>query len=754
MSAPVSHYRALLDRYCVGCHNQEQQTAGLELDSIDMAEVGDNAEVWEKVVEKLRTKAMPPFGSARPDEAAYAALRSWLEGALDSAAAASPNPGRPAVHRLNRTEYANVIRDLLGLEIDSRSLLPADDLGYGFDNIADTLSFSPLLLERYLSAAKKISQLAIGDPSIVATLETYEVSPLLVQDGRMSEELPFGSGGGLVIRHHFPLDAEYVMEVKLQRRRVRQPRQLDVRLDGKRIKLIKFEGGERSSEYGKPVEGNPQVRFSARAGTRLVGVSFLQSASVPEGVRPVRVPVGSLRGSFTDYGVNSVQIDGPYNVRGPGETPSRQRIFVCRPADNQDDTESTCAQRILSTLARRAYRRPVTDDDVLTLLKFYRVGRRQGDFETGIQSAVERILVDPEFLFRIEREPATAVPSAAFYLSDVELASRLSYFLWSSLPDDELLEVAVDGKLRDPAVLEYQVRRMLTDTRSNALVSNFATQWLHLRNLRAVTPDVNRYPEWDDNLRQALLRETELFVSSQLREDHSMVDLLASSDTFVNERLARHYGIPNVYGKRFRQVSFSDGRRGGLLGQGSILTVTSYANRTSPVLRGKWLLENILGTVVPPPPADVPELVEGSGSGKPASLRERLEQHTKNPACASCHSRMDPLGFALENFDAIGRWRTLDKDGIPIGASATLPDGTTFQGPAQLRDLLLNRRQEFVATVTRKLLTYAVGRGIEYYDLPAVRAIMREAAPSDYRWSSIILGISKSRPFQMRKSRP
>ena len=754
MSPFVSRYRALLDRYCVGCHNQEQQTAGLELDSIDIAEVGDNAEVWEKVVEKLRTKEMPPFGSARPDEAAYAALRSWLEGALDSAAAASPNPGRPAVHRLNRTEYANVIRDLLRLEIDSRSLLPADDLGYGFDNIADTLSFSPLLLERYLSAAKKISRLAIGDPSIAATLETYEVSPLLVQDGRMSEELPFGSGGGLAIRHHFPLDAEYVIEVKLQRRRVRQPRQLDVRLDGKRIELIKLKGGERSSEYGKPVEGNPQVRFSAKAGTRLVGVSFLQSVSVPEGVRPARVPVGSLRGSFTDCGVSSVQIDGPYNVQGPGETPSRQRIFVCRPADNQDDAESTCAQQILSTLARRAYRRPVTDDDVRTLLKFYRVGRRQRDFETGIQSAVERILVDPEFLFRIEREPANAVPSAAFYLSDVELASRLSFFLWSSLPDDELLEVAVDGKLRDPSVLEYQVRRMLTDTRSNALVSNFAAQWLHLRNLRAVTPDVNRYPEWDDNLRQALQRETELFVGSQLRQDHSMVDLLASSDTFVNERLARHYGIPNVYGTRFRQVSFSDGRRGGLLGQGSILTVTSYANRTSPVLRGKWLLENILGTVVPPPPADVPELAEGNGSGKPASLRERLEQHTKNPACASCHSRMDPLGFALENFDAIGRWRTLDENSTPISASATLSDGTTFQGPAELRDLLLSRRQEFVATVTRKLLTYAIGRGIEYYDLPAVRAIMHEAAPSDYRWSSIILGISKSPPFQMKKSRP
>ena len=753
-SPPVSSPRALLDRYCVGCHNKGLQTAGLELDSIDIAEVGDNAEVWEKVVEKLRTRAMPPSGSARPDEASYEAFGSWLEAALDAEAETDPNPGRPAIHRLNRTEYANAIRDLLALEIDSRSLLPADDLGYGFDNIADTLSFSPLLLERYLSAAKKISRLAIGDPSIAPALETYQVSPLLVQDGRMSEELPFGSGGGLAIRHHFPLDGEYVLEIGLQRRRVRQPRQLDVRLDGKRIKLIKLEGGDRSSEYGKPVEGNPQIRFSARAGTRVVGVSFLQTASVPEGVRPARVPVGSLRGGSTDWGVSSVQIGGPYHARGPGETPSRQRIFVCRPASGQEPAEEECAQQILSSLARRAYRRPVTSDDVLTLLRFYRAGRSRGDFETGIQSAVERILVDPEFLFRIEHEPATAGPSAAFQLSDVELASRLSFFLWSSIPDDELLEVAVDGKLKNPAVLEDQVRRMLADARSNSLVRNFAAQWLHLRNLRAVTPDVNRYPEWDDNLREALQRETELFVGSQLRQDRSMVDLLASNYTFVDERLARHYGIPNVYGSRFRQVSFSDGRRGGLVGQGSILTVTSYANRTSPVLRGKWLLENILGTPVPPPPAAVPELSESGQAGKPASLRERMEQHTKNPACASCHSRMDPLGFALENFDAIGRWRTLDEDGTAIVASASLPDGTTFQGPVELRELLLNRRQEFVKTVIRKLLTYAVGRGIEYYDLPAVRTIMREAAPSDYRWSSIILGIAKSPPFQMKRSRP
>jgi len=755
MSPPVPNHRTLVDRYCVGCHNQEAQTAGLALDSLDLAEVGADAEVWEKVVQKLRTRAMPPSGSARPDEASYVAFGSWLESALDTEAAARPNPGRPAVHRLNRSEYGNAIRDLLALQIDSRSLLPADDLGYGFDNIADTLSFSPLLLERYLSAAKKISRLAIGDPSIAPALETYEVSPLLVQDGRMSEELPFGSGGGLAIRHHFPLDGEYVLEIKLQRRRVGRPRQLDVRLDGKRIKLIKLDGGDQSSEYGEPVEANPRVRFSAGAGTRMLGVSFLQSASVSEGVRPTRVPVASLRGGYTDWGVSSLRIGGPYQTRGSGLTASRLRIFICRPASSQEVAEEDCAQQILSSLVRRAYRRPVTNDDVLRLLKFYRSGRSQGDFDAGIQSVVERILVDPEFLFRIEREPTTAAPSTVFHLSDVELASRLSFFLWSSIPDDELLEIAIDGKLKNPTVLEDQVRRMLADTRSNALVKNFAAQWLHLRNLRAVTPDVNRFPEWDDNLREALQRETELFVGGQLHRDRSLVDLLAADYTFVNERLARHYGIPNVYGGRFRQVSFSDGRRGGLLGQGSILTVTSYANRTSPVLRGKWLLENILGIPVPPPPAEVPELSESGQGGKAVSLRERLEQHTKNPACATCHSRMDPLGLALENFDAIGRWRTLDEGSTASRASsATLPDGTTFQGPAELRDLLLSRRQEFVATVTRKLLTYAVGRGIGYYDLPAVRAIMREAAPSEYRWSSIILGIAKSPPFQMKRSKP
>ena len=752
-SPPFFKYRALLDRYCAGCHSQEAQTAGLDLDSIDLAEVGDNAEVWEKVVAKLRTRAMPPSGSARPDEDSSVAFGSWLEAELDAEAAANPNPGRPAVHRLNRAEYANAVRDLLALEVDGRSLLPADELGYGFDNIADTLSFSPLLLERYLSAAKKISRLAVGDPTIAPTLETYETSPLLVQDGRMSEELPFGSGGGLAIRHHFPLDGEYTLEIKLQRRRVRQPRQLDVRLDGERIKLFKLDGGDRSSEYGKPVGENPRVRFSARAGTRVVGISFLQSASVPEGVQPTQVPVSSLRGSFTDWGVSSAQIDGPYQAQGAGETPSRQRIFSCRPESSEEAVEEACAQRILSSLARRAYRRAVTADDVSRLLKFYRLGRSRGDFDAGIQSVVERILVDPEFLFRIERAPATVEASVAFQLSDVELASRLSFFLWSSIPDDELLQIAIDGELKNPIVLEHQVRRMLVDVRSNALVENFAAQWLHLRNLRAVTPDVKRYPEWDDNLRQALQRETELFVGSQLRQDHSLVDLLAADYTFVNERLARHYGLPKIYGGRFRRVSFSDGRRGGLLGQGSILTVTSYANRTSPVLRGKWLLENVLGTPVPPPPAEVPELSENGQAGKSASLRERLEQHTRNPACASCHSRMDPLGLALENFDAIGRWRSLDENGTPGGAAATLPDGTTFQGPVELRELLLSRRQEFVATVTRKLLTYAVGRGIEYYDLPAVRAIMREAAPSDYRWSSIILGIAKSPPFQMKRSR-
>ena len=746
--------RTLLDRYCAGCHNSRLKTAGVEFDSLDLARIGDDVTVWEKVVRQLRTGAMPPAGMPRPPAEDRSAFSSWLESALDRAAETDPNPGRPAAYRLTRTQYANAVRDLLALEIDGPSLLPPDDLAFGFDNIADALSFSPLLLERYLSAARRISRLAVGDPALRPTAATYTTSPLAVQSGRMSEELPFGSGGGLAVRHHFPLDGEYVLTVSLQRRRTGQTRRLDVRLEGKRLRLIKLEGHDRNSAYGQPAAPDLTVRFPAEAGTRTVGVSFLQRAPAPEGLGPARLPVGSLRGGYSDWGVRSLRIDGPYTVQGPGDTPSRRRIFICRPVSAGGADELDCARQILSNLVRRAYRRPATNDDVDPLLEFYREGRSRGGFDTGIQSALERILVDPEFLFRVERDPPAAPPASAFSLDGLDLASRISFFLWSSIPDEELLEAAAGGRLQDPGELEVQVRRMLADTRSKALVTNFAAQWLHLRNVRAVTPDENRFPEWDDNLREALRHETELFLESQLRHDRSVTGLLDADYTFVNERLARHYGIPRVYGNHFRRVNLEDEQRRGLLGQGSILTVTSYATRTSPVLRGKWLLENILGTRVPPPPADVPELPEHGEVERPTSTRELMEQHSSNPACSSCHRLMDPLGFALENFDAIGRWRDRGQGGVPIDPQATLPDGTRVRGPADLRSLILDRRREFVETLAGKLLTYAVGRGIEPYDMPAIREIMREAAPANYSWSALILGVVKSRPFRMKRSGP
>ncbi len=744
----------LLDRYCVSCHNRQLKTAGVEFDHLDLTRVGDDVAAWEKVVRQLRTGVMPPEGMPRPPAKDRSAFRLWLESKLDRAAESDPNPGRPAPYRLTRTQYANSIRDLLALEIDGPSLLPPDDLAYGFDIISDTLSFSPLLLERYLAAARKISRLAVGDPTLGPAAATYATSPLAVQSGRMSEELPFGSGGGLAIRHHFPLNGEYVLTISLQRRRTSQARELDVRLDGKRLRLIRLDAYDRSSAYGQPAGADPTVRFPAGAGTRTVGVSFLQRTPAPEGLGPARLPVGSLRGGYSDWGVRSLRIDGPIRVQGSGDTPSRRRIFVCRPLSAGEADELDCARRILANLTRRAYRRPVTNDDVDPLLEFYREGRSRGGFDAGIQSALERILVDPEFLFRVERDPATAAPSTAFDLGALDLASRLSFFLWSSVPDEELLEAATAGNLSDPGELEVQVRRMLADVRSRSLVTNFASQWLHLRNIRAVTPNENRYPEWDDNLREALRQETELFLESQLRNDRSVTGLLDADYTFVNERLARHYGLPRVYGNHFRRVNLKDERRRGLLGQGSILTVTSYATRTSPVLRGKWLLGNILGTRVPPPPADVPELPEPGEVERPTSTRNLMEQHSSNPACSSCHRLMDPLGFALENFDAIGRWRDRDHGDFPIDAKATLPDGTKVQGPADLRNLVLSRRREFIETLTGKLLTYAVGRGLEPYDMPAIREIMRDAAPSNYRWSDLILGIVKSRPFRMKRSRP
>ncbi len=739
-------HRRLIERYCVTCHNKTLNTAGLRLDAIDIANISEGAEVWEKVVHKLRTGAMPPPDYPRPPAADRRALLSWLVESLDEAAAAAPNPGRPAAHRLNRSEYENAIRDLLAVEIDGRSFLPADGAEFGFDNNADSLTVSPMLLERYMAAAAKISRLAIGDPAILPSIQTYDVSKLLSQNDRMSEELPFGSRGGMVIRHHFPLDADYVIKVNTSGRRREA---LEVRVDGLRLAL--FEAGERKSGASGRSGSDLEVRFRAKAGKRPIAISFLKRNLAPEGVAPRKLPVGSISGAIPS--VTGFEIAGPYDATGPAEdSPSRQKIFTSYPLRPGDEMAS--ANEILSSLARRAFRRPVTTGDMDTLLNFFAEGRREGGFDAGIRWALEGILADPEFLFRIEADPDLP-PKTAYFVSDLELASRLSFFLWSSIPDDELLDTAERGELKDPAVLEGQVRRMLSDARAETLVTNFAAQWLYLRNMRVVAPDLNLFPEFDDNLRRAMQQETELLVLSQLRADRSVVDLLTADYTFLNERLARHYGIPGIHGNRFRRVTLEDENRIGLLGQGSILTVTSYATRTSPVLRGKWVLENVLGSPPPAPPANVPSLPEASETGFEATtVRERMQQHRKDPVCASCHVKMDPIGFALENFDGIGRWRATGEDGLPLDVSGSLPDGSTFHGPAGLRELLLKQSGEFVTNVTNKLLTYALGRGIEYYDYPAIRKITQDAAANDYRWSSIILGITKSTPFQMRRSGP
>jgi mono/diheme cytochrome c family protein len=764
---------ALLMKYCFTCHSEKLHTAGLALDKMDFANVGAEAEVWEKVAAKLRTGSMPPPGLPRPDNASASAFVSKLTGALDRAAEAHPNPGRVPVHRLNQVEYANAVRDLLALDVDARSLLVADDVSKeGFDNTAGVLSASPALLERYMSAARKISRLAIGDPTIAAGFDVYNVPKLLVQDDRVSEDLPFGTRGGFAVHHRFPLDAEYVVKIRLRRQLysyilgMGRPHQIEVRLDGKLIKLLTVGGeakgrpapasysgnvaGDASWEYYMHFADDPlEVRFPARAGDHVVGVAFLEDVPEPEGVRqPFQVGFGAVVNEL--YGgnpaVENVAVGGPYKPEGPGDTPSRRKVFTCSPNGSAD--EEPCARKILEALARRAYRRPVSNTDVRTLGSFYDDARKHGSFEAGIQAAVERILSDPEFLFRVEPDPPSVPARTAYRLGDLELASRLSFFLWSSIPDDQLLELAARSKLSDPAVLQREVKRMLTDPRSEALVDNFATHWLKLPKLPSAAPLPQLFPEFDENLRSSFAQETRLFVLDQLRADRSVTDLLSADYTFVNERLARHYGVPDVYGSRFRKVTFSNGERGGLLGQGSILTVTSYANRTSPVIRGKWLLDAILGEAPPPPPADVPTLKETGDNGKPTTVRERVEQHRKDPACAGCHVRMDPLGFALENYDPIGKWRST-ADGLPIDTSSTFPDGTRFTGVRGLRELLLNHREEFVETFTAKLLTYAIGRDMEYYDLPAIRKITREAAAHGYRWSSIVESIVQSAPFQM-----
>jgi hypothetical protein len=770
-NAEATAARAILDRYCVTCHAEKRPNTnqGLFLDVADPADVGRNPELWEKVVKKLRSGAMPPAGSLRPDKATYDGLTISLEGALDRVAAAAPNPGRRTIHRLNRAEYANAIRDLLGLEIDGRALLPSDDSGYGFDNIADVLSFSPGLLERYMSAARQISRIAVGDPSLRPAKDTYRVSFERLQNDRVNEHQPFGSRGGLAIRHTFPLDGDYTLRIKLQRtwrdeiRGLDRPNLIDVRVDRALVKRFTVGGdGPRATwlagqavptptDYEMNADADLEARFPVKAGPRVVSVSFVNDGTAYEGAPRALLPITSFEFAGdrdAPMGVDSVQVSGPYEARAPKETVSRQRIFVCVPARVQE--EEPCARKILSTLGRRAYRREVTNQDVQTLMRFYHDGRRKGSFDDGILLALQALLVDPDFLFRVERDPVKAASGKPYRISDVELASRLSFFLWSSIPDEELLDTAIRGTLNRPATLEQQVRRMLADLRATALVSNFAGQWLWLRNMREVKPDAKAYPDFEDSLREAFQRETELFIESTLREDRRVADLLTANYTFVNERLARHYQIPNVYGSHFRRVTLPDARRGGLLGHGSVLTITSYTNRTSPVTRGKWLLENLLGAPPPPPPPNVPDLKEQGEDGKILSMRQRMQAHRANPVCASCHARMDPLGFALENFDAIGKWRTTGEDNAPIDSSGALPDGTSFDGPAELRAMLQSRRGEFVTALTEKLLTYALGRGLEPHDAPVVRKIVRDAAPGEYRWSALVMGIVKSPPFTLR----
>lgn len=757
--ASAAEQRAVLDRYCLTCHNQNRKVAGLALDTLDLARVGHDAEVWEGVVRKLRGGIMPPAGTPRPDRATYDGLRTWLESELDRAAASNPNPGRPAAfHRLNRTEYGNAIRDLLALEVDVDAWLPGDPSSYGFDNIGDALGVSSGLLERYLSVATRISRLAVGDASAGGDLATYVIPSDLTQRDRL-EGLPFGTRGGALIRHHFPLDGEYGIQLRLGRNYntrivgLNEPQQIEVTVDGQRVQLFTIGGGSRvESPYGAPGEPDDQLKFRlpVKAGPRVIGAAFLKRPSAQ--FEDLRQPAPRDRVEFGDTQgqplLSRVEIDGPNGATGTSDTPSRQRIFVCRPTDTAD---AACARTILSTLARRAYRRPVTETDLRVLISLFDEGREEGGFEKGIEKALTRILVSPAFLFRIEEDPAGAAPGTASRVSDLELASRLSFFLWSSIPDDELLEVAESGKLTDSATFDQQVRRMLADSRSDALVSSFAGQWLQLRNVPELKPDRWMFPEFDENLRRAFRRETELFIESILGEDRSVLDLLRADYTFLNERLARHYGIPQVYGDHFRRVTLDDDTRGGLLGHGSILTLTSSPNRTSPVRRGVYILENILGVTPPPPPPDVPAL-EGKPSGKVLSMRDRMEVHRANPVCASCHAIMDPLGLPLENFDGIGRWRTISEANTPIDASGALPDGTAFEGPAGLKRALLDRSGEFVTTMTEKLLTYAVGRGLEPSDLPAVRGIVREAAAHDYRFSALILGVVESDAFQMRRS--
>ncbi len=752
---PGPAVRATLGRYCIGCHSNALRTGGIALESAATEAVAAHPELWEKVDGKLRTRTMPPAGLPRPGEPDYRATITALESSLDAVAAAQPNPGRTdTFRRLNRHEYQNAIRDLLALAIDVTSLLPPDESSYGFDH-GTVGELSPALLERYVSAARKISRVALGRPIAAPGGDTITLPPDLTQEQHF-DELPLGTRGGLLVPYAFPVDAEYEINVRLTRDRnehvegLTEPNDVELMLDGERVRLFTVKPPPAGSDHHL-VDKDLRVRIPVKAGPHLVAATFpKRPTTLLETERqPYQAHFNMDRHPRIQPAVYSISVNGPFDSTGPGDTPSRRRILICTPDKPAD--EEPCARRIFSTLMRRAYRRPVTDADLRAPLHFYQEARTDGGFEAGIEMGLRAILVSPEFLFRVELDPTGLAPNTPYRIGDLELASRLSFFLWSSIPDDKLLDAAAAGKLRTPALLERQVRRMLADPRSEALVDNFAGQWLYLRNLAAAKPDMRLFPDFDDNLRQAFRRETELFFGSIMREDRSVLDLLRANYTFVNERLAKHYGIPNVYGSRFRRITFDNRVRGGLLRQGSFLTVTSYATRTSPVIRGKWILSNILGMPPPPPPASVPPLKETHLVGHTLSMRERMAEHRANPACSGCHQLMDPVGFSLENYDAIGRRRNA-VDGLPIDASGGLPDGSKFDGVDGLERALLVRPEVFATTFTEKLLTYALGRGVEYYDGPAVRHIVQHAGRDDFRFSSFIVGIVSSTPFQMRRS--
>jgi hypothetical protein len=754
--ADLASQRAVLDKYCVVCHNSKLKTANLELDKLDLAHLGDHAEIGEKVVRKLRAGMMPPTGMPRPDAAVLDALITSMEKELDrSAISYLPAPG---LHRLNRTEYTNAIRDVLGLQVDAAKFLPADDSTRGFDNIAGALTLSPALMEAYLSAAGKISRLAIGDVS-APTQAVFEVPADTAQNYHI-EGLPFGTRGGILIKYQFPADGEYSFKVKGVTGYFQavlggiKGEQLEVMVDGERVHLFDWDK-DIANTTGN---GKSTPRIPIKAGLHTVGVTFLATNDVPASElnrpfqRTMNTP-GSIPGFLFYPHVGQVWIEGPYNAAGASQTASRRNIFVCRPATARD--EPSCARTIASSLLKRAFRRPATASDVASLMDFYQAGRSDGgSFDDGVEAMLQRVLADPEFVYRLEPEPAGLAVGKSYRINDLALASRLSFFLWSSVPDNELLDLAAQGKLKDPAVLEKQVRRMLADPKSDALVTNFTGQWLSVRSLKTSEPVVNLFPDFDDNLRFSFQREIELFFGSIVHEDRSVIDLLNGDYTFVNERLAKHYGIANIYGPQFRRVALTpdlDMRRG-LLGKGGLMTLTSAAARTSPVTRGKWFLQTFLGVSPPDPPPNVPKPkeppVDPTGNTKTPTMRQTLEAHRANPACATCHKIFEPMGLALENFDAVGAWRTHDGDS-PIDPSGVLVDGTKIAGVTDLRSWLMNRSDQFVRVVAEKLLTYALGRGIEYQDMPMLRSVVHDAAPSQYKFSSLVMGIVKSPPFQM-----